>query len=424
MPSDVPSSAKHPLNPSADARPERTTTFASLKLADYRWLWLGSTAMHMAMHMQMISRGWLILRQTNNSPLALSLVMVAFAAPMALISPLGGAMADRFSKKKLVIGCLLANGLMTTLLATLNMLDWIRFWHLLVIGAVNGTLMAVNIPSRQALISDIVPRDMLMNAISLANSSMNLARIAGPALAGVLIIYIDTWGVFYLIAICYLLAAISLLPISSPLRAAITVSKGILRNMIDGFGMAVHDRTLRSLMIVLFVPGIFGFGMGALLPVWARAVLRVQSDGLGLLLTDMGIGALVGSLFLAACGSIRRRGRALLVLTLLSGVVLLIFSRSQSYLTAIPLLFISGMLSAVATSLNMTMIQMHANPSNRGRILSISTMLFGIAPLGVAPMGALAEAVGTQTVFAGSGVGIIVFVLILLLSDRHLRSLP
>jgi predicted MFS family arabinose efflux permease len=311
---------------------------------------------------------------------------------------------------------------MTLLLATLDMLDLIRYRHLLAIGVVNGTLMAVNVPSRHAIISDLVPEGLLMNAVSLANSSMNVARIAGPAVAGVLILYIDTWGVFYLIAMCYVMGALSLLVISKPIQSAKAKSKNLIAEAVDGFSLAARDPRLRGLLVVLFVPTIFGFSLWSLLPVWAKAVLGAQSDGLGYLMTAMGIGALAGSLALASSGAIRHRGRALIGLTLLSGVVLMLFGGSRSYWSAMPLLFLNGLFSAMMTSLNMTLIQMLADANARGRILSITTMLFGAAPLGAAPMGALAETIGTPAVFAINGAGIVLFALIFILFNKTFRS--
>ena len=113
----------------------------------------------MAMNMQMITRSWLVLRVTDDSPLALTLVTLTFALPMTIVSPLAGALADRFSRKKLVVFSQAANALLTIVMGSLDILGLVSFWHIMVIGIFNGSLMAVNMPSRQAIISDIVPDD-------------------------------------------------------------------------------------------------------------------------------------------------------------------------------------------------------------------------------------------------------------------------
>ena len=120
----------------------------------------------MALNMQMITRGWLVLRLADDSPLSLSLVMVSFAAPMTFVSLVGGVLADRIPRKRMVIFSQGGNALLTLLVATLDITGIVAFWHLIVLGVLNGSLMAFNMPSRQAMISDIVPEDRLMNAIS------------------------------------------------------------------------------------------------------------------------------------------------------------------------------------------------------------------------------------------------------------------
>jgi MFS family permease len=182
--------------------------FQTFQFPDFRWLVLGTFFSFLAVSMQQITRGWLILRLTNDSPFALSLVMMSFAFPLTFASVFGGALADRVARKHIIMVTQGGNALLTLLLAILDMTGLIRFWHLMCIGFMNGTLAAFNMPSRQSLISDIVPAKNLMNAISLSSAGMNLTRIVGPAVAGILIIYLDTAGVFYLIAFIYVFSTL------------------------------------------------------------------------------------------------------------------------------------------------------------------------------------------------------------------------
>ena len=398
-------------------------TFQSLRHFDYRWLFIGSSAFYMAMNMQMISRGWLILRLTNDSPLALAMVMVAFAAPMAILAPVGGALADRGDKKRLIMACMLVNTMMTLLLATFDMLAVVRYWHLLAVGVVNGTVMGINVPSRQSLISNVVPRDLLMNAISLNNSGMNLARIAGPALAGVLIVFIDTWGVFYVISLCYLFSALFMLRITPSRTPKSSGSNSFASDVRKGFGYVVRHSSLRAMMLIMLFAALCQFGVISLLPVWAKEILNAQSDGLGYLITTSGIGALAGSLYIASHSQLKRKGLALIVITFIAGVSTLFLSRCDTFGTALPILFVIGLTNAVGMSLNMTLIQTHVDEKIRGRVLSISMMIFSLAPLGVAPMGALAERFGTPAVFAAVGLGLIIFILLFVLVDRKFKEL-
>ncbi len=401
----------------------RFSTFESLKSREFRWLWIGSLAAFIAMSMQMITRGWLILRLANDSPFALSLVMLAFSVPMTFISPIGGALADRFPRKNKIMITQGGNLIMTLILATLDLTGMIRFWHLMVIGAVNGSLMALNMPSRQSLVSDIIPVDKLMNAISLNNSGMNLSRIIGPALAGILIIFIDTAGTFYLIAACYGCAFISTAMLKTRGIQDVENRKSIIEDMRDGLSYISNDQAIFGLIIILFVPALFGFPFAALLPAWAREALDVQSDGLGILLMVMGIGALIGSLILASMRNFARRGAFLLVIGVLWGIVLTIFSQVTTYGTAVPLLMLLGLFAAVFMSLNMTLLQTYTVSEMRGRIMSLSMMTFGAMPLSAVPFGALAEKIGTPNAIGLSGLMLTAFILIFIISNKKFGSI-
>ena len=187
----------------------------------------------MAMNMQLVTQSWLVVELMNDSPLALSLSIVSFTAPITVVSLFGGVMADRIPRRHLVIFSQSGNAVMTFLLATLDATGLIVFWQVMAIGFINGSMMAFNMPSRQAIISDIVPESRLMNAISVNNSSMNLTRVVGPATAGFLILLIDTWAVFYLVSVVYVFAALSM----AMVRAG---SEGVARS---GKGMAGRHRS-------------------------------------------------------------------------------------------------------------------------------------------------------------------------------------
>ena len=178
-------------------------------LTDFRWIWLGSFASFTAMNMQMITRGWLVLRLENDSPSALTWAMVSFAAPMAIVSLLGGALSDRIPKKYLIIGSQLGNAALTLIVGLMDATGTIWLGALMVLGVLNGSMFALNMPSRQAIISEIVPRDRVMNAVALNNTSMNLTRAFGPALAGILIAFFSTALVFYIVSIVYVFSALS-----------------------------------------------------------------------------------------------------------------------------------------------------------------------------------------------------------------------
>ena len=402
----------------------RIRTFDSFRVHDFRWLWASALTSFMAMNMEWITRGWLVLRVANDSPLALALVMASFALPMTFVSLIGGALADRIPRKRLIVFAQGGNAAIILVIGILDMTNTITFWHILVSGTINGSMMAFNMPSRQAIISDIVPEEKLMNAIALSNSGMNLTRIVGPAIAGVLIIFIGTWGVFYLIAGIYALSVISVFMVDAGKIAVGSSGRGIFTNIREGFAYAASNPTLLSLIIMAFIPVLFGMSYYALLPAWAREALNVQSDGLGMLMMIMGIGALSGSLILAGLTNFKKRGILLLGSCVVWGITLAALSQATSYAVAVPLLLVVGLTSSMFMALNFTLLQVNAVPEMRGRIMSIAMMSFGVFPLSAVPFGILAERTGTASALFLSGALLTAFTMIFLLAYPRFRKIP
>ena len=376
-------------------------------------MFAGSFVSFLAMNMQMITRGWLILRLTDDSPLALVAVLVSFSLPMTFMSLVGGALADRLPRRSLVVMSQAGNAVLTIIIGFLDFTGLVTFWQVMFIGFCNGSLMAFNMPSRQAMLSEIVPEKSLMNAISLNNSGMNLTRIVGPALAGFLILFIGTHGVFFIVGGVYVFSVLTTLMIDAGRTPATSSKKGVGGDIKEGLAYVADDPGRRGLVILLLITTLFGFSFWGLLPAWAREALDVQSDGLGILMTIMGVGALFGTLGLAAVpGLARRRGIFLLICTAIWGVALAAFSQMTNYAATIPLLLLIGVISSVHMSLGMTMMQTLAAPEMRGRMMSIGMMTFGAMPLSSVPFGILAERIGTPSSLFISGALLSIVVII------------
>ena len=395
----------------------------TLSYRDFRWVWIGSFVSFMAMNMQMITRSWLILRVTDDSPLALTLVTLTFALPMTVVAPFAGALADRFSRKNLIIFSQIGSALFTLLLGTLDFIGVVNFWHIMLIGIFNGSLMSINMPSRQAIISDIVPDSKLMNDISLNFTSMNLTRIAGPALAGFLILLFDTSGVFFIIAVIYVFAAITIGMVHYAPNRKIKTGKNVGEDVLEGIRYVFRIPSLRGLFVMSFIPVIFGFSFMALIPAWAREALAIESDGLGILLMLMGIGATIGTLLLASIGNMPRRGMVMLGASVAWGISLAIFAQLTSFTIAIPFLIFIGLTSSLYMSLNMTMVQTKADPEMRGRTMSISMMTFGMMPLSAVPFGTLAEQIGTADSLTISGILLALFTIGFAITNKNFRKM-
>ena len=367
-------------------------------------MWLGAFASFMSMSMQMTTRAWLVLEITSDSPLALTWTMVSFAAPLTIVSLVAGALADRIPRRYIVIFSQTGNAAMTLLLAGLDMFGVVHLWHLILFGLVNGSLMALNMPSRQAMISQVVPERKLMNAISLSTAAMNVTAMAGPAAAGFLILLVDTHGTFFVIAGFYAFSAVSVAMVNAGRTSMARSGKSIVGDIKEGLAYALGDRTLRGLIMVVLLAVIFGSAYWPLLAVWAREVLDVGAGGLGILNSAMGVGALAGSLILASMTGFNKRGSLLLLVCVGWGVTLAIFARTVSFAQAIPILMLVGLLSAIFMSLRMTLLQSHSSAKMRGRVVSIGMMSWGLMPIGAVPFGVIATAYDTAFALMLSGI--------------------
>ena len=394
-----------------------------LLIADFRWIWLGSFASFTAMNMQMITRGWLVLRLENDSPSALTWAMVSFAAPMAIISLIGGALSDRVPKKYLIIGSQIGNAALTLTVGMMDATGTIWLGALMVLGVLNGSMFALNMPSRQAIISEIVPRHRVMNAVALNNTSMNLTRTFGPALAGILIAFFSTALVFYLVSIMYVFSALSVVRLKNEGVVPAAARKSVIGDIKDGLRYALGDPTLRGLIIMAFMPAMFGYTLFALMPAWAREQLNVTSFDLGYLMAVMGIGALVGTIGLASMRNLNRRGVILLVISVFWGMSVVGVAFAAEFVSAVFFLIVYGLLSSLYMSLNMTLSQIYADPEKRGRVMSLFMMTFGLMPIGAIPFGEFAEVIGTGQALSISGIILTVLTMVFAFAYPHFRKI-
>jgi MFS family permease len=354
------------------------------------------------MQMQMVARGWLIYAMTS-SPLALTWVMLSFMLPSFIFSLAGGVIADRLNKKPIIVFSQFLNALATVLLAYIIFNGTIDFWHFIFFGLFNGTILAFSMPARSAMIPEVVGEENLVNAMALQSATFNLSRILGPALAGVLIAIFaagdttSTYGVgivFFIIAALYMLAVLTTALLrhqGTPLQAGMTSP---IDDIKEGLHYMWDDKVMLGLLIMGFVPFTFGFSASFLLPAFNQDIIGGGPDDLGLLMTSMGAGAFVGSMILARLGDISRKGRVMFVAAYLWAIALAAFAFSTSLIAALLTGAALGFFGSVFGALNMSVIQLTVRPDIRGRVMSIMMMTFGLMPIGVIPVSALAEFVG------------------------------
>ena len=398
-------------------------TFDALRVRDFRLLWLSSLAGFMAMQMQMIARGWLIFDLTS-SPMALALVMLSMGIPMTTFSLVGGAVTDRVSKRALLGWTLVASATITVIIAVLIHTGLIQFWHLLISGFVNGIVLSFQMPGRFSFIAEVVGEDRLVNATALNTASTNITRILAPALAGVMIGFIGTAGVFDLAVASYLLGALSVFLMRNrgePGRD--TRRTTITGDMRVGLRYVASNRTIRWLLILAFATLALGMPYQLLMPAFSSDVLELGPRGFGVLMATVGVGAIAGSLIVASRTHTGHTSATLFGAVILWGVGITAFSLAPNLALALIALLIAGLASAVFMTINMSLMQLHSDPELRGRVMSIFMLTFGLMPIGAVPLSAAASEFGLRAAYLGAGVLLIGVTAALFALAPPLRSL-
>ena len=403
--------------------------YSALRVPDFRWLWIGSLASSFAMNMQIIARGWLVYDLTA-SALDLAWVTLSFMLPQVAFSLWGGVAADRFRKKRIIVGAQALNCAATVLMAMIILAGDITFWDFIWFGVFNGTVLAMSMPARQAFVPELIPERLIFTAMALNTTSWNLSRILGPALAGFLIAWVaagDTSShfgvgiVFLMIAALYFVSAVTMLLIARSGNIKEPDDKSPLHDVVDGLKYVWANPPVFGLILLSIVPFLFGMPLNTLLPAFNEDVLGGGPDDLGLLMSSMGVGAILGSLMLASMGGLRNKAAWLISTCVGWGAFTAAFGSAQVMWLAVLLVGAIGWLSAWNMSLNRGLLQMQVIGHMRGRILSIDIMSHGLMPLGVIPISLIAEHYGIGVALEVAGVVFVLVVLALALFTTSVR---
>jgi MFS family permease len=420
------SRALEPVLPARTAR-ALPRTFEALADRNFRWFF-GSLFGHFtAMNMQMFVRGWVVFELTGDFA-ALGLISLVTGLAGLATSLVGGVLADRARRKvRVVQACQAVSALTALAVGLLISAGALRFAHLLVASAIQGAVMNVMMPSRQALTPDVVGMQRLMNAIALNTSGMNVARLLMPGLAGGMVSALGGGDgdiapaqyVYFMMTGLYLWSILGLFQVRVTDREQPAERPPALRELWDGFVYVGRDPTMRMLIGLNFFMVLFSMTYFQLLPGFAKEVLGVGPGRLGLLTSVSGVGSLVGSLLVASLPS-RRRGLMLLGSGLLLGVALVGFAASTVFWLSLAILTVVGVGQAGRMSLSNVLIQAYVRDEYRGRVMSIYMLEISLMSLGIYVIGLLADAFGAPLAIGGSAVGMIVMVVgILALVPRY-----
>lgn len=405
--------------------------FASLKVRDYLFLWIGMLGSAFAMNMQLVAQGWLVY-EMSSSALKLTWVTLAFMLPQVVFSLVGGVLADRVRKKPVIGWAPIANSVATMVMALIILTGHVTFWDFIWVGMFNGTVMALSIPARTALIPEIVGEKLMFNAMAFNTASWNLSRILGPALAGFMIAVFaggDTTSafgvgmVYIVLSGLYLAGGITVLFIRHNGEPVPGERKSPMNDIIEGLRYVVTSPIVGGLILLSIMPFLFGLTINTLLPAFNRDVLAGGPDDLGLLMTSMGVGAICGSLVLAKLGTLRHKGYWVLTTTAAWGLAVASFAMTSEFRFSFAAIGLVGFVSSITMSMNRSLVQLQVSQNMRGRVMSIDLMSHGLMPLGILPIGYIADTVSIEAGLATSGMILFTVTLVLATVLRQVRQI-
>ncbi len=384
-----------------DVAPPQTPAFLrgfrALRHRDFRLFFVGQLISLTGTWMQSLAQSWLVLVLTN-SPFALGLVGALQFLPVLLFSVLGGTIADRFRKRRLLLATQTAQMLLAVVLAVLVVENAVTYPDVLLLAFLLGLANSVDMPTRQAFVVELVGPADLLNAIALNSSLFNAARLVGPALAGLLIGAIGIAGCFFLNALSFLAVIAGLLlmrPREERPRQIESLAE-VGRDLREGFAYVRASAPILGVVLLTGAIGTFGANFNVVAPILARDTLGVGAMGLGWLMAAMGLGSLIASLGLAYLGQ-AARPRLMLGSALAFSALELALAPVTSFGTALGLFAALGATMVVFSAVANSFIQLSVPHRLRGRVMSIYTTVFvGTTPIGNTLAGAIAEKYGAS----------------------------
>lgn len=372
----------------------RVDTFNALSEPNYRLLWLGTLTTQVGRSMRVFIRGYLVYEITG-SAVWLGAVSAALAFPQLFLPFAGGVLADRMDRRRLLIT---TESLLVVLWFVTSMVIVARMpyleWYLAFAAVLSGTIQSFGRPARQALIPNVVSSQNLMNAIALDATVQRLSTIIAPTLGGLVVAVIGAGGGFFVTTALQFMTVFLLFMMNWEKQVPMQTRQTPLNSLMEGFDYVRRDAVIVGIVAVGAAAALFGAGYGAFMPKFAKDVLNVGPQGLGLLLTANGIGGVVGGLVMASMGNFKHKGALQLAAGLSKSVFLIMFAQSRWFPLCFILLMPVSLTTLAFQTVNDTILQLVAPEHLRGRILATRFFLHGLAAFGLLPLGLIAEAYG------------------------------
>ncbi|HLO28305.1 MAG TPA: MFS transporter [Anaerolineales bacterium] len=400
---EEPISAEQPIGPVAPRSLTTSQTFSAMRHRNFQLYFGGQLISNIGTWMQIIAQGWVVY-QLGHSEVTLGLVAFASAIPTLVISPWGGVIVDRVSRRSLLLLTQSSSMLLAFVMAALTFTGAIREWHVVALAALLGLVNAFDAPARQVFVPEMVGKDDLPNAIALNSMMFNSARVIGPALAGLLLAIIGAAWCFTVNGISFLAVLIGLWLMKLPPRQTAHNAASPWQQLISGVQYTARNRQLSALILLSLVFSIFGISYSTVLPAFVEKVLHQGALAYGWVNAASGLGAVSGAFLLAHRVSHGRRGQLLVLTNIAFPLILIAFSFTSLYPLSLVLAYGLGVGFMVQFTTINTLLQTRVEDSFRGRVMGLYTLtFFGFAPFGNLLIGFLGEKLGlgiAMTLFA------------------------
>jgi MFS family permease len=390
---------------------------------EFRALWSGSLLSWSSQWIQHAALGWVVYEITGSGTL-LGAVMGARAIPMILLTPVSGMAADRYDRRRLMIGSQALAAAVTASFGAALALGIVGTWMLFAFTMLMGASNVMDRPARFTTAIELVPRDSAVKAVALNTIGFSMARVLGPMLAGYLIAAIGGAGTFFLQGVLYAASALMVLIVAFPPRRTHAGRPSAGKEMVEGLRFAMRDPRTRVLLMVGALPFFLLIPVfGTLYPIYAKLEFGVGPTGLGLLLTAVGVGGTLGGFIANALGRAERQGAIQAAWIVVMAAAIIGVALSASLPAAIVFSVIGGAAEMAHASSNMAMLQLSAPEAMRGRISSLLMLNPAFISMGALIAGPLADALGARGASLALAAAALGAIAILYLSSPVLRTL-
>ncbi len=379
-------------------------TFRAFKSRNYRLYFTGQSVSLIGTWMQKTAVSWVIYTLTH-STFMLGLTLFASLFPSFLFSLIGGIVSDRYNRYRVLLTTQVASLIQALLLAVLILLKHYAVWEILSLSVVLGIINAFDVPARQSLVYEMVDdKDDLPNALALNSSMVNLSRIIGPAIAGIVLESIGDGACFLLNALSFVAVIVSLLMMKLPGYVAKVHKKNVFGELKEGMAYIKRTPSIAFVLIMLALISLLVLPYSTLIPYFARDVFKGTARTFGVIDSFIGLGAFSGAIFLASLKPGTDLRKILFINTLVFGAGLILFSHEHTYVLALIFVTIAGFGMMSQITVSNTLIQTTVAPKMRGRVISYYAMaFFGMQPLGGLIVGSISKWIGAADTIMGQG---------------------